>query len=298
MVITDIVCGEPGLLGSLSQRAQRMRELGRYRCAEIATTTLNSFACFNGGDIPLRSLDAATVEAYEAWLRGRGLSRNSISFYMRNLRATYRNAWCGGGPDPFVKVYTGVDRTRKRAATADEIRRIRDVDLGARRNLCWARALFMFSFYTRGMSFVDMAFLRTDNIQAGVLTYRRRKTQQMVSMEWTREMQAVCEANPGAGEWLLPIIFNNVEQRLQYRNQLLRFNRALTGVGERAGLRYRLTSYVSRHAWASIAQHLGVELPVISRCLGHDNELTTRIYLTTIERAREDAANRRVLDSL
>lgn len=298
MVTTEIANGEQGLLGSLHQRAARLRELGRYRCAEIVTTTINSFANFSGGDIPLSSLDAAIVEAYEAWLRGRGLTRNSTSFYMRTLRAAYRTAKCGEGPDPFLRVYTGVDKTRKRAATIDEIRRIRDVDLGSRRTLCWARDMFMFSFYTQGMSFIDMAFLRTDNLRAGVLSYRRRKTQQLVSMAWTQEMQALWKAHPGAGAWLLPILVSGNNTRRQYRNQLLRLNRALSAVGAMAGLEFGLTSYVSRHAWASIAQSLGVELSVISRCLGHDSELTTRIYLTTIERSREDAANRWVLDSL
>ncbi len=296
--MTDNKDAEPGMLGSLHQRALRMRELGRYRCAEIATTTLNSFACFCSCEIPLRSLDAATLEAYEAWLRNRGLTRNSTSFYMRTLRAAYRNARCGEGPDPFVKVYTGVDKTRKRAATIEEIRRIRDASLGNRRTLCWARDMFMFSFYTRGMSFVDMAFLRPDNLRGGVLTYRRRKTQQLVSMEWTSEMQAVREAHPESEVWLLPILYSCGDPRRQYRNQLLRLNRALLEVGAIAGLGFRLTSYVSRHAWASIAQNLGVELPVISSCLGHDSEMTTRIYLTALERSREDAANRRVLDSL
>jgi len=55
---------------------------------------------------------------------------------------------------PFKHVYTGIDKTVKRAVTAKIIRQIRDMDLSHDSSLEYARDLFMFSFYTRGMSFI------------------------------------------------------------------------------------------------------------------------------------------------
>ncbi len=63
----------------------------------------------------------------------------------------------------------------KRAVSADVIRLIRDIDLRLHPALDLARDLFMFSFYTRGMSFVDMAYLRKSDLRNGILSYRRRK---------------------------------------------------------------------------------------------------------------------------
>ena len=83
---------------------------------------------------------------------------------MRNLRAIYNRAVSVGLVFlryPFKHVYTGIDKTKKRAVSLSVIRRIRDLDLN-KKSLIFARDIFMFSFYTRGMSFVDMAFLNPD----------------------------------------------------------------------------------------------------------------------------------------
>lgn len=39
----------------------------------------------------------------------------------------------------------------------------------------FARDMFMLSFYLRGMSLMDMAFLRKSDLSYGYVTYRRRK---------------------------------------------------------------------------------------------------------------------------
>lgn len=82
---------------------------------------------------------------------------------MRNLRAIYNRAVereLTVQRYPFKHVYTGVDKTVKRAVPLKVIRRIRDLDLTLSPVLDYARDLFMFSFYTRGMAFVDMAYLK------------------------------------------------------------------------------------------------------------------------------------------
>ena len=66
---------------------------------------------------------------------------------------------------------TGVDKTIKRAIPIKEIKVLKELDLSLKPSLDFARDMFMFSFYTRGMSFIDMAYLKKSDLQNGILTY-------------------------------------------------------------------------------------------------------------------------------
>jgi Phage integrase family. len=158
----------------------------------------------------------------------------------------------------------------------------------------------MFSFYTRGMSFVDMAFLKKKDLQNGILTYRRKKTGQQLFIKWEKPMQELIDKyNTSETSYLLPIIQNNgVDEWHQYQNEAHRINRNLKHIGKQIGLGIPLTTYVARHAWASIAQSKNVSLPVISEALGHDSEQTTRIYLASLDTSIVDKANSLILMSI
>ena len=161
--------------------------------------------------------------------------------------------------------------------------------------------IFVFSFYTRGMSFVDMAYLRKKDLSGKVLSYRRRKTGQLLYVHWERCMQDIVKkySNPKS-PFLLPIIRpeNDMDQRRQYIYVAHKVNRCLKLIGQQLGLSISLTMYVSRHAWASIAHSKNIPLSVISEGMGHNSEATTRIYLATLDTAAIDKANKMILRSL
>ncbi len=283
--------------------AERLRNRGRVRSAETLLIALRSFQRFlNGRYISIADFNTKIIEAYESHLRQRGVTRNTSSFYMRNLRIAYRAAIVENqlhDTMPFSTVYTGIDKTTKRALTIGEIQRLSALDLSKKRNLAIARDLYLFSFYTRGMPFVDMAFLRKTDVAGGYLNYRRHKTGQLLVIQWTPEMQAIADRYPSSSTYLLPIITrDDIAPRLQYLNALSRVNRNLKIIGQKLQLSIPLTSYTSRHAWATIARDLNVPLSVISKGLGHDNEKTTQIYLDTISTSVVDQANRLILNSL
>lgn len=149
--------------------------------------------------MPFDGITSEMMQCYQAHLLARGLTMNTISFYMRILRTCYNRAVDEGITEqrtPFRHVYTGIDRTVKRAVGLATIRRIRDLDLSASPALDFARDMFLFSFYTRGMSFIDMAFLRKSDLHDGVLAYRRRKTGQLLRIGWERCMAEIAGATP------------------------------------------------------------------------------------------------------
>ena len=282
----------------------RLRQLGKVRTSETYTAALTSFMKFRGGrDILLFDIDGYTAMLYEAWLRANGNCPNTISFYMRILRAVYNRAVENKLTEqkyPFKHVYTGIDKTVKRAIPLSAIRRIKELDLTRKPHLGYARDMFLFSFYTRGMSFVDMAYLKKSDLKDGILTYRRRKTGQQLAVRWEECMdEIIAKYGSNPTPHLLPIITNpSADERTQYLNAIGRINMALKEVARMAGLGIPLTMHCARHCWASVAKSKNIPLSVISEGMGHDSEETTRIYLASLDTSVVDRANSLILKDL
>lgn len=282
----------------------KLKQNGKVRTSETYTSALNSFKKFRKDeDIMLDCLNSEVMEAYEAWLQSRGVAPNTISFYTRILRAVYNRAVeedIVENKNPFRHVYTGVDKTIKRALPLPVIKKIKALDLSLTPALDYARDMFMMSFMLRGMSFIDMAFLRKTDLQNGYVTYRRRKTGQKLVIEWTNEMQLILDKYPeNASDYLLPVIRNpGTNERCTYHNMGYNINHSLKAVAKVVGVTIPLTLYVARHSWASIAKSKGIPLSVISEGMGHDNEATTQIYLASLDTSAVDKANSLILKSI
>ena len=168
-------------------------------------------------------------------------------------------------------------------------------------HLDYARDMFLFSFYTRGMSFIDMAYLKKSDLKNGILTYRRRKTGQQLTIKWEKCMEEIVNKYEGrsAMQYLLPIITNSfANERVQYMNALSRVNVTLKEVARLVDLQIPLTMYCARHGWASVAKSKNIPLSVISEGMGHDSEETTRIYLASLDTSVVDRANSLILKDL
>lgn len=281
----------------------QLKQLGKVRTSETYTATLNSFMAFREEqDVPLDGLSSDLMLLYEAYLKARGVRMNTISFYMRNLRAVYNRAVEKGltpQNNPFRHVYTGVDKTVKRAIPIKTIKALKDLDLSMKPSSDFARDMFLFSFYTRGMSFVDMAYLKKSDLQNGILTYRRRKTGQQLTIKWEKCMEEIVAKYPeNQTGFLLLIIKAESNERRQYDNALHLVNYRLKELSKVLKLQRPLTMYVARHSWASAAKAKNVPLSVISEGMGHDSEATTQIYLASLETSVVDKANKRILGLL
>jgi site-specific recombinase XerD len=274
------------------------------RTGETYKTTLNSFKRFrNGEDIMLDAITGALLKKYQTWLIGSGCSRNTVSFYMRKLRALYNRAVDDEiivDKRPFRHVFTGIEKTQKRAIPCDEISKIRTADLTRLPKMKFARDMFLLSFYLRGMSFVDMTFLRKSDLSDGTITYRRHKTNQLITIKWTDKMQQIVDTYPtNESQFLLPIIVNDgCDLRKAYVNVGQKINYHLKKLGKMLNISINLTMYCSRHSWATIARDKGIALSVISEGLGHDNERTTQIYLASLSPSKVDKANDIVIGAI
>lgn len=163
---------EQSLLNFMQGVIAQLQQMGRQRTSETYRCTLKSFMQFREGkDVLLEDIDSDLMMMYEAYLRGKGLTKNSTSFYMRILRAVYNRAVekdLTTNRNPFKHVYTGIDKTIKRAIPLKAIKQIKNLDLSLQPSLDFARDMFLFSFYTRGMSFIDMAYLKKKDLSNGI----------------------------------------------------------------------------------------------------------------------------------
>lgn len=289
------------LLSYTTHLAEQLSRYNRERTAETYTAATKSLIAFLGGsDIPLSQIGCATITSYEAHLRLKGLTTNTTSFYIRNLRAIYNHAVDDGiinDAQPFRRAYTGTCKTQKRAIDAASIRKIANFQSD---NIALQRAadLFMFSFYARGMAFTDIATLKWQNISNGYLRYKRHKTGQTIVIEWNEHLQRIAQKyQQGSSGYIFPII-KGANPRREYLSASHAINLNLKKIAQRLGIATTLTFYVARHSWASIAYTIQIPVPTISRALGHNSESTTRIYLASLDNSAVDNANRLVLESI
>lgn len=282
----------------------RLRQLNYTGTAKNYCATLNSFKRFREGeDILIETINPVLIEDYQAYLKTKGLTPNSISFYMRILRAVYNRAIeqeLTQNRKPFRFVSTSAEKTLKRAIPLKDIKRIKDLDLSLMPNIEFARDIFLFLFFCRGMSFIDAAFLKKTDIQNDILTYRRHKTNQLLHIKMVKQIREIIDRySVNNSPYLLPIISTQeINERKQYESALRRINNTLKKVAKMIKLSIPLTTYVSRHTWATIAKQKNIPVSVISDALGHDSEITTQVYLASIDTSTIDRVNDLIIKDL
>lgn len=181
----------------MQTQIERLKAANRLGTAKNYEKTMHSLKAFLGNvRLPLSALTEQVISDYNAFLVQRGLVRNSVSFYMRVLRAVYNKAVRQKlieQQHPFTDVYTGIDRTRKRAVSESIIAQLHRLELEEDSPLALCRDMFIFSYCTRGMAFVDIAYLRKENLQNGMICYARRKTGQLLSVKIEPGIQRIID---------------------------------------------------------------------------------------------------------
>ena len=293
---------------------------GQYRTMLHYKATLNSFKRYRGNkDISLSEIDAEAMRSYEVYLHHTAeVCRNTSSFYLRILRATYNKAVAKGltpQQHPFTDVYTGIAQTRKRAIPTESVSRIKRLDsvndLTPKEEM--ARDTFLMSFYLRGISFIDLAHLRKSDLKDDYLHYTRSKTGQRLTIRWEEKMQELMEkyqAQTDTSPYLFPFLvdygvksqdktIDKIQEDVrQYHNAEARISYHLRKLGAKIGIKGKLTLYVARHSWATTARDKNIPISVISEALGHHSETTTQIYLNSIKSSAVDDANAKILSVL
>lgn len=289
------------LLRYMDMQIERKQHQDKYGMATALRSTRSSLAAFIGLRIVhLKDLDGSFIRNYEDFLTRRGVCSNTICYYMRNLKAVFNQAVQDGHSmttaNPFRFIRVRQSKTVKRALERDKLRRLSAVDFSKYPHLDMARDIFLFGFYCRGMSFVDILHLRKSDINNGVIGYRRHKTNQWLQIAVTPQLERLIRKYDNPSPYVFPILEDAPakEQYRLYRLALERVNRNLKRVAKMCDVGISITTHMSRHSWATQAKEAGASITIISEGLGHTSEKTTRIYLKEFDRSVVDAINEKI----
>lgn len=265
------------------------RKVGNARVYRNVLGALRTYR--RGRDLRFEEITYNFLKEYEAYFLGQGFQLNGLSFNMRTIRAIYNKAIIEGVIDqnqyPFKQYRIQKEKTVKRALDQNALQSIVQLDLGPDSPCFNARNFFLASFMMNGMSFIDMAFLKVKDIVNNRIRYRRQKTGRLYDLKLTDSLEELLSfymKGKGKEDFIFPFI-----QRTQLTDQYKDiyqsrkiYNQGLRELAKICDIEDHLTSYVSRHSFATHAMMKEVPLKAISSMLGHTSLATTEIYLKSL----------------
>ena len=218
-------------------------------------------------------------------------SLNGLSVYMRTVRAIFNQAIKSGVADknlyPFDKYKIKNEPTKKRALEMDDIRKILLMKISPSDHFFHTRNYFIASYLMCGMSFIDMAFLTVGELEGGRVNYRRKKTSKLYDFIISKQLKEILDfyiKGKSKNDFVFPMIQPDRLEK-QYKDigeARNKYNQRLKTLAENCGIESHLTSYVSRHSFATQAVLQNVPLQAVSQMLGHSSLTTTQIYLKSL----------------
>lgn len=298
--------GQKDFMVFMSSVIIRLRNMERMGTLHVYQSTQNRIADFMGDrSLSFEEINPLWLQAFQAYLLGRGLNWNTISTYMRVIRAVYYRAVDEGEapfqPRLFRGVYTGTRVNVKRALSERTLRSLQ-APISSSPDLDYTRCLFLLLFMLRGIPFVDIAYMRRCDLKESKLTYRRRKTGTWMNVhiepEAERLIARLQSKNPDSF-YLFPFVTAEGEEGYrQYGNALRRFNYQLKKLSRMVSGCPSLSSYSARHSWATVANYRNFQPELISNAMGHSSVKVTETYFMKHSDEKIDEMNRSILTYL
>lgn len=283
---------------------------GKTGNARVYTDTRNSLLKYaNTKNLRFHDVSVTFLEKYEVYLRENNNNDGGIAVKMRQLRALYNDALNRGivkeefYPFKKYKISKLKGKATKRALTIDEVKKFLKIDISKYPYLQNSFNYFIFSYYCRGMNFIDLMKLKWSNIQGENIFYTRSKTNKQFVIKILEPVKNVLTYYRGRqsnSPYVFPIVVNQNMSPIQLENRKLKtlkkFNKDLKELAKIAGIESNVTSYVIRHSYATNMKFLGVSSDIISQSMGHSNVEITQSYLKEFENDILDNENEKLLE--
>jgi integrase/recombinase XerD len=285
---------------------QQMFEANRTGNAIVYNSAVTRLINYCGSDVSFTDINYQLLDEFKHHLITSGLKQNSISNYFRSIRAIYNKAIKLKVVDrayyPFYDITIKSEKTSKRAISKQELQKVIHIPLEENSTAWKSLNYFLLSFYLRGISFTDLAYLKHSNIVNGRIEFKRRKTHKNYSVKLFSPAETIINKLHREGNsYLLPILTNAAtEDSLEAKkiiNQWIKTtNKYLKRLSIQAGLSSSITTYTSRHSFATVAKRLGYSNELIAEALGHEyGNKITNIYLDTFDTEVLDAMHLQVI---
>lgn len=288
------------VLSLFEEKIAQLEEQGRIGTANVFKSTKNNVKSYlKNKDVVVSQINYQFLKKWEEWLNAKGNKLNSDFVHLRTFKTLLndakRESLVNPNFDPFkefsFKKYRGL-KTEKKALTKDQINKLIKLKLPEDSRLNETKNLFLFSYYTKGMNFTDMAFLKWNQIESGILKYTRKKTTQDFKFRLIEPVIEILQYYKSftfktSKNYVFPVLNEkhvtpkSIDSRID--KVLKTVNSDLKVIAELIGIDANLTFYAARHSAASIMKKSGVSETIISESLGHTSEKTTRIYLSSFD---------------
>lgn len=285
-----------------------LKEEERYATAHIHQSALNAFTDFcKSKNIFFNQVNRVTLKKFESHLRNKQLSWNTVSTYMRALRSDYNKAvdqnLAQDNSRLFRHVFTGVKNNVKRALEPEEMNKLLygTPPKALPQELEQCRAWANLTFQLRGMPFVDLAHLHKSDLQGNTLSYLRCKTGSEIvvdippsAIELINKYQTTDPDSP----YLLPILSGKVtgeKKYTEYQLVLRNMNYNLMRLATKCGVTAKVSSYTTRHTWATLAKYCNFSEQLICDAMGHSSVKVTETYLKSFKGEEISKANMTII---
>lgn len=273
----------------LIDELKKANKIGNARSYSFVLSMLKKYC--NEKDLQFSELNYKFLVQFETHHYEKGNKTNSLSMYMRTIRAVFNRAIKDGLVErelyPFTKYQIKSKKTQKRAISVSAISSVEGLVFEPTHILYNTHNYFLFCFYMRGLPFADMAHLKLSNIIDGRIKYDRQKTDKPYNVKITDNAQRILKkyiTGKQKDDFIFPIIKRETPEE-QYKDiewARSRYNKKLKDIAKLCKIEENLTSYVGRHSFATIAKGLKIPIANISDMLGHESIKTTEIYLDSL----------------
>lgn len=292
------------------REVDQLISVGRAGGANVYTSSYSGLSKVLNLNRPFKELTLNDLLKTEAALRKAGLSTNSVSVYMRTLRAICNKAINLDLVDqawyPFRKYQIRKEKTIPRVLTLVELQSYFALDIEPSDKLFQVHQTGKLIFLLRGINLKDLLLLNQTSMVNDRIVYKRAKTGKLYNINVHQHTKYVLDllAKPSQ-KALVPTSVDlssiNFDAKTVKRYNQVRkvVNKHLGQLGEMAGLSIHLSSYVFRYSYANIAKQLGYSKDMIAEALGHEyGNAVTGIYLEMFDSEKLDNMHTAIIDEV
>lgn len=278
--------------------------------AKINKDTLNSLKLFHSKEnLKFSDLNFEFISKYDTFLRSRGGEDSGIGIKMRTIRAIYNKAINRKHipkslyPFDLYKIAKLKKEAKKEYLTEDELKMMEN-EVFEDKRLEFAKNIYLFSFYCRGMNFIDIMKLNSSNFFEGKTSYLRNKTGVGLEFEIPKKAMKILQFynQQSQNKYLFPILLSEKMTGQQIENRrhkkIGEINVALKEVVAHLKINKKITFYTARHTFATLLKFKNISIDLIGQCLGHSDIKSTQSYLNKLPSQKLDLMIQDVFDDL
>lgn len=283
------------------QNIENLKKSSKIGTAQIENETLRSLQLFfKKKDIGFNEITYLSLKKYEAYCIEKGNKSSTIGIRLRTLRNIFNQAIKGkiikDTQYPFkdFKLSKIKASNKKEFLTQAEIQSFSSYEAQNSREQ-FAKDMFLFSYYSRGINFIDLIQLEKKSLSGTTIQYMRKKTGAPVNFKLTDKNKSIIEKYSSEPEsyFFFGIIKNNNTNETYLKNKSHKYlkefiNKPLKEILKNLKINKNITYYCARHSFATALKFENVSIDIIKEALGHKDINSTMSYLNTLPDTKLD----------